>query len=258
MNTPVLLALSTLCFLGGFSYAVVALRTGLHRPSWANLGIMIAGFLLQCLVLRDWGALHGRCPITNAPEVLVFLGWSLVLLYFILGRAFRLSLLGVFTAPLVFLLQTVALVLLLAHGPYPPEKLVPTDIWHELHAAVSLLSFGAFGLAAMAGLMYLVQDRQLKSHHPGQLFYSLPPIRYLTDAIARLLGIGLILLSGGIVSAYLMNARTFTPHVGLSAVIWAAYAGLLTWHFLRRGSPKRFAGASVVAFLLPLMQLALL
>lgn len=258
MNTPVLLALSTLCFLGGFSYAVVALRHGKHRSSWANMAIMGVGFLFQNLVLRERGELHGRCPITSVPEVLVFLAWSLVLLYFLLGRAFRLSLLGVFTAPVVFLLQAVALLLFLT-GDYPAERLPNgTTFWREFHPPVAMLSFGAFGLAAIAGIMYLVQDRQLKSHHPGKLLYSLPPIRYLMDAITRLLIIGLVLLTLSMISAYFMDQAQFVAHVVFSSCIWVLYAALLIWHYVRQWSPKRFAAAAVAAFALPLLQLPLL
>ncbi len=94
-------------------------------------------------------------------------------MYLALGRAFRLSLLGVFSMPIVFLFQLFAILYLgfADPGPRPPERLDP---WLELHAAMSLLAYGAFGLAGIAGVMYLIQDRQLKSHKPGRLFYSHP------------------------------------------------------------------------------------
>ena len=96
------------------------------------------------------------------------------------------------------------------------------DPWLELHASVSLVSFGALALAGVAGLMYLVQDRQLKRHHLKTLFYNLPPIRYLTIAVFRLVSIGLILLTVGIVSAYMMEDMPAPLHQGLSMLTWVA------------------------------------
>lgn len=250
-----LLALSTLCFLGGFLYAVAALRSGRPRHTTRlNVVFVAAGFILQSLALQSRGQLHGRCPVTNGAEILVFLCWSVVLLYFVVGRTFRLSLLGMFTEPLVLLFQTVALVGLWTGDP-GPRPLPQVDAWRELHIAVALLSFGAFALTGVAGVMYLVQDRQLKRHQLGALFYNLPPIRYLASAIVRLGGIGLGLLSIGIVSAFLMQKRPDALHLGMAFAVWLGYAGLLGWHFSGASTPRRLALAAILVFLLPLAQL---
>ena len=44
------------------------------------------------------GAEIKACPLGNTFEISQFIAWSLVLLYFIIGPAFRLRLLGFFTA----------------------------------------------------------------------------------------------------------------------------------------------------------------
>jgi len=113
------LAISTAFFLGGFLFALAMLRSGRRRPV-ANMAVMGAGFVFQCLFLFLRGELHGRCPITSGPEVLVFVSWSIVIMYFVVGKAFRLSLIGLFTAPIVFLFQAVALAWLAAGPRSPP------------------------------------------------------------------------------------------------------------------------------------------
>ncbi|MBL9150857.1 MAG: cytochrome c biogenesis protein CcsA [Verrucomicrobiales bacterium] len=253
-----LLALSTLCFLGGFVYAVVALRSGRPRHTTRlNVVFVAAGFLFQSLALHQRGQLHGRCPVTSSAEILVFLCWSVVLLYFVVGRTFRLSLLGMFTEPLVLVFQTVALFLLWTADP-GPSPLDTVDGWRELHVAVALLSFGAFALTGVAGVMYLVQDRQLKRHQLGALFYNLPPIRHLASAIVRLAGIGLGLLSVGILSAFLMQKRPDALHLTMAFAVWLGYAILLGWHLSGASTPRRLALAALLVFLLPLAQLATL
>lgn len=255
--TDLLLILSTLIFFAGFILAVLSLRSGRQGEVRLNLWLAIIGLIFQSLFLRERGELHGRCPITNGSEVLVFISWSVVLLYLALGRPFRLSLLGVFSMPLVFAFQTVAIITLAIDDPgaRPPETLDP---WLELHAAMSLLAYGAFGLAGIAGIMYLVQDRQLKSHEPGRLFYSLPPIRYLTDAIQRLLAIGAAMLTVGIVAAFFMQNSPETLHLVASGAVWVVYAVLLLLCFARPLSPKPLAIASIGAFAFALVTLSAL
>lgn len=251
------LSLSTAFFLAGFILAARSLCAGRQGVVRLNLWIAIAGLVFQSLFLRERGELHGRCPITNGAEVLVFISWSVVLLYLILGRAFRLSLLGVFSMPLVFLFQATALVSLAVSDPgrRPPKV---SDAWLEMHAALSLLAYGAFGLAAIAGVMYLCQNRQIKSHEPGRLFRSLPPIRYLVDAIFRLLAIGGALLSVGIVAAFFMQNLPGAVHFASSSVVWLSYATLLGLHLFRPLSPRHLAIGSIAAFGIALVSLSVL
>jgi ABC-type uncharacterized transport system permease subunit len=251
------LIIATAIFLGGFILAVVALRTEKKPPAGLNIVIAIAGLVFQSLFLRDRGDLHGRCPITNGAEVLVFVSWSIVIMYLALGKAFRLSLLGVFTMPIVFLLHVIAIVYLSVADPgaRPPAVLDP---WLEMHAAMSLLAYGAFGLCGVAGAMYWVQDRQLKAHNTGRLFYSMPPIKYLIDAMIRLLSIGMLLLTLGIIAAFFMNELPGTLHFATSGAVWVLYAVLLAIYFTKRPSPKRFSLLVIGAFCFALLTLAAL
>src|SRR5438067_4469372 len=98
-----LLAAATFCFLLGFAYTLIALGAGRYRPSRFNFSAISLGFVFQTAFLFSRGHALGRCPLTNLFEVFIFLSWSMVLLYLLIGTGYRLSLLGAFTSPLVFL-----------------------------------------------------------------------------------------------------------------------------------------------------------
>lgn len=251
------LILGTLCFFVGFIFAVTSIRSGKPHPRFLNMALMALGFVFQSLFLSERGQMHNHCPITNGSEILVFISWSIVIMYFILGRAFRLSLLGVFSAPIVFIFQLVALLLLWKNDP-GPQPWDEVDRWLEMHASTALLAYGAFALAAIAGVMYLVQNRQLKSRHTGQLFYNLPPIRYLADALIRLLIIGQVLTTLGIISAFLMKKHPTAFHLASSGAVWLVYAAILALHFLKRPAPKVISLLSILAFLFALVTLSAL
>ena len=125
-----------------------------------NFSAIALGFVFQTAFLSVRGHAIGRCPLTNLFEVFIFLAWSVSLIYLLIGPAYRLSLMGAFTAPFVFALQTFAL---LAPIDMPHPRGDSPSPWLEMHASVSLIAYGAFALACVAGLMYLVQERQLKS-----------------------------------------------------------------------------------------------
>lgn len=105
------LVASTFCFLFGFAYSMHALGARVYRPSRLNFFAILAGFVGQSAFLYLRGERIGRCPLTNLFEVFIFLAWAMVLFYLLIGPTYRLSLLGVFTSPLAFVLQIGALLL---------------------------------------------------------------------------------------------------------------------------------------------------
>lgn len=251
------LALSTFFFLGGFAYVIAALRTGNYHPPRWNLAAMIGGFVFLTLFLYARGHMHQRCPITSIMEILVFIGWSMVLIYLFFGAAYRLSLLGFFTSPLVFLIQVAALLV-----PFDKEvalleaaKKGAPDLWVELHISVSLLAYGAFAMAFVAGVMFLVQDHMIRSHNLKAMFYTLPPVQNLSKAIHRLLILGFVLLSVGIVSAYRIEVAPAASKLIVIYGIWIVYGGLLGVFWWRGMSSRRLAIATIIAFLAPALSL---
>ena len=241
------LVASTVCFLLGFSYAMFALGAGVLRPSRWNSLVMLSGFVLQSGFLHLRGRVVGRCPLTNLFEVLVFLSWAVVLLYFVVGSTYRLSLLGTFTAPLVFLLQTMAQILPVAWQP--PVQKPSAGFWPELHAALSLVAYGAFALACVAGVMYLVQERLLKRHRMNSFFQNLPPIADLAVAMQRLILAGFGLLTLGLLAGFLAGGvREHLATIGWAVGVWLLYGVLLTIRHTHRFSSRRIAWMSVAAF----------
>ena len=247
-----LLAGSTLCYLLASGYSLVLSGAGKFRSSRFILSAMVAGFALQTAFLYLRGQAIGRCPITNHFEVLVFLAWSVALAYLVVGAAYRISLLGAFTAPLVLGLQLLALLLA---PDRPLASRTPPDAWLELHAATSLMAYGVLALACVAGVMYLVQEKQLKMRVPGSIFHVLPPLTTLTEAMRRLLWFGTGLLTAGILAGFPVGLPVGHGKAAASLLVWIVYAGvLMLWrrHYL---GPRGAAWACAAAFVLALVTL---
>src|SRR5437868_9426098 len=135
-----LLILSTIFFFAAVVRSVIGLRARVFRRSRFNFIMIALGFVLQTVFLSVRGHALGRCPITNLFEVFVFLAWSVALIYMLVGSAYRLSLMGGFTAPVVLLLQGFALIMPIK-ARYPVN--VPANSWLEFHASISLVAYGA-------------------------------------------------------------------------------------------------------------------
>ena len=218
-----------------------------RRSHW-TIGLMAAGFVAQLLALQERGEMRGQCPLGDKGEILLFLAWSLVLFYLAVGRVYRLSLLGIFTAPVVVVFHLIALLPGMMGSEV--ERATVVDPWREIHAATSVLSYGAFALAAVAGSMFLVLNAQLKQAHLSTgLFKNLPPVRTLVSSTVRLLWIGIALMTVGMVSGYLMAGVSSQAHLNVARVVWLAYFILLVIYHWRGITPRRFALTAILFFL---------
>jgi HemX protein len=239
------LIFSTTCFLAAVVRTAFLLGTKKFHSGRFNFFAIGLGFIFQTAFLSIRGHALGRCPLTNLFEVFIFLAWSVALVYMLIGPAYRLSLMGAFTAPLVVLLQGFALL-----APIDTSHTVklPANSWLEFHASISLVAYGAFALACIAGVMYLVQERQLKTHQLRSIFYYLPPLTDLFAAITRLLWWGFGLYTLGLVSGFFVGQPLPTVQVICATGVWLLYAAILQGRHLHRLAPRWVATLCIVGF----------
>jgi HemX protein len=236
---------STLCFVLAVVRTAWAVRAQAFRPTPFNFFAIAAGFVLQTAFLWVRGQEVGRCPITSMFEVFIFLAWSIALVYMIVGPAYRLSLMGAFTAPLVLAIHLFAL---FALNDRPAAARAPVNAWLEFHASMSIVAYGAFALACIAGLMYLVQERQLKRRKLHSVFHHLPPLTDLYAAITRLLWVGFGLYTAGLVAGFFTGEPLPWLKMSIAIGVWVFYGVILHARHLLRFAPRQIAVLCVVAF----------
>jgi HemX protein len=207
------------------------LRRKAASPSVLNYSAMLCGFVLHTMFLSLRGQTLQRCPLTNIFEVTAFVAWAAVLFYLLIGPSYRVSFLGAFTAPLVLGICLVALI-----SPVDVVQAEPLtrSAWIEFHAAIAIVACGAFALAFVTGAMYLFQERQLKTRRLSSSFLLLPSIEQLDVIHFRLLIMGFVMLTagmiGGMISYHIVGHWT-TPKIVWAASVWLLYG----WLVLARG-----------------------
>jgi len=239
------LVVSTACFLAAVVRTVLGLRARVFPRGRFNFFAIALGFLFQTAFLSVRGHDLGRCPLTNLFEVFIFLAWSVALIYMLVGPAYRLSLMGAFTAPLVVILQGFAL--LAPIDVHHPQRLRPNP-WLEFHASMSLVAYGVFALACIAGIMYLIQERQLKTRQLRSIFYYLPPLTELYAAITRLLWWGFALYTLGLASGFFVGQPLPRIQILCAFGVWLLYAAVLYGRHLSRFAPRRVAALCIGGF----------
>ncbi len=247
-----LLAAATFVFLLNFGWTLYTFGAGHFRPGRVNLMATTLGFAILSVDLWLRGQEQRGCPINSLFDVLIFISWATVLLYILVGPAYRLSLLGTFTSVLVLFVLLFAQLAPINRAPVIMARREP---WVEFHAALSLIAYGAFALAALAGLMYWLQDRQLKRRKGGPLLYNLPPVTHLATANVRLLWLGFGLLTVSFAAGFVTGMHVNSLKFWTSAAIWLIYGALLVLSRMRGLGPRRIALASIGVFVFALLTL---
>lgn len=240
-------------------YTVFLWRKGFRKDSRVSYLLLLLGFAFHTTSMFKRGMSLNSCPITNLYEATTFAMWALVGIYLVVGLWSRVRFLGAFASPVLFAIGVFALMpgLDVAQGPSTGE--VPHGVT-SLHAALMALSYGAFGLSSVAGLMYLTQERNLKFHKLKAIFSLMPPIQRLESAVNLLLIAGFILLTvglgvGAVGMKHLSKPELYRgdPKIVWSAVVWVAYLALLVmrWKFAQGG--RRFAWGAIGAFVFVLL-----
>jgi|ERR1051326_1141305 ABC-type uncharacterized transport system permease subunit len=241
--------IAELLYLLSFLVSLFFIRARLGSPYPTTVGIVGLGFVAHSIGLYMRGMAIHACPITNLFESLFFITWAVVLIYLVVGGVFRISFLGAFAIPLVVALGAVALILPLDQ----PRDMTPfKSPWLGMHASFSLVAYGAFALAFITGLMYLIQEHQLKTRKLYPLFHRLPPIDNLDEINYRLLLAGFILLTLGIVFGFVLGAvflKKDPPKTAWSFLVWAVYTVILIARSMKKVRGRKVALVSVASFL---------
>lgn len=255
-----LLWLGALLYLAGFVTGLAALtrRQPSGSPRTILNTLLIGGWVFQMAGLYVRGQAVGGCPLGNTFEIVQFVAWSAMVLYFFVGTAFRVSLLGLFSAGYAATLALVAL-LVPAWDATHGEKIFGNNPWIELHAALAVFSYGVFGLLALTSFMHLLQNWSLRHKHLNGFFWFLPSVVQLDQINLRLLLLGVLLLtfSLGVGAAWWLRdlASVDRPKLLVTVAVWAAYLAVL---LLRRGGrlvSVRLAWVCVALFLIALLSL---
>lgn len=255
-----LLWLGALLYLAGFTVGCLTLarRKTSNAPHAILLALLAGGLFFQTTGLYLRGMAVGGCPLGNTFELFQFVAWSAMVLYFVVGTTFRVSLLGLFTAGYAAALAFISLLVPqwdLVRG----LKIFGSNPWIEFHAALAVFSYGVFGLLAITSSMLVLQTFSLKSKKLDGLFWFLPSVVQLDQINFRLLltGVGLLTLSLSVGAAWwVRNTDSVdTAKLAITLAIWGTYLVVTILRLTGRLVSVRFAWVCIVMFVVALMSL---
>jgi len=218
-----------LYFLGTMAHSVYLLFLKEDFLRWAS-GIVFFGFITHTLAFLVRYLEAGYTPVTNLHESLSFFAWMIIGVLLLANIRYRIKMLGAFLTPIALILMLFALAL--------PKEILPLapvlrSFWHPFHVVFAFLGNAFFTLAFCCGVMYLIQEHQLKSKRMGAIGKRLPSLKVLDDLNYYSLKFGFPLLTLGIVTGAVWADYAWGRYWGWdpketwSLITWFLYAALL-------------------------------
>jgi len=249
--SPILFDLALLAYLGATVLALAHLIQRGEAVYRAASLLTQAAWIVHTLALVVRGVELGRPPLGTLVEAMSVVGWAAVLFTLWAERQYGVKVLGAFVLPLVSVVGVSA-----AWLPPGLTDLAPAlrNAWIWVHVTLAMLGISAFVLNFAGGVMYLLQERQLKAKRPGPLYYRLPSLETLDRLTYRALTLGFPFLTLGLFLGALWartawgSLFTFDPLSLFSFLAWLVYAATLSGRAVAGWRGRRAAYFAVVGF----------
>ena len=235
-------------FGGTVLFLIYLLRRSEVLSKW-SLIIAGIGFAIHTLAILIGVMSGSQTPILTFKGAMSFFAWALVLVFLAVALKRGLHVLGVFILPLAFLSLISASVVPAEAQSFPP---VFRTVW--VHVILSMLGAVGFAVAFVAGIMYVMQDRLLKSKQFNVLYSKLPPLDSLDSLNQRSILLGFPFLTLGILTGALSAQLTlgtylsWNPEQVLALVTWIFYFAVLLGRVTVGWRAKKAAYLTIVGF----------
>jgi cytochrome c-type biogenesis protein CcsB len=220
-----------------------------------SLWATFAGFLCHVAYFALRWSESGRIPITGFFEAANFLGMGIILVFLVMEMRFKIAALGSFMLPLVVILMVPVLIL---SGDIRALNPVLKSGWLGIHTSLAVLGDAAFAFAFIVSIMYLIQERQLKSKHLGAIFHRLPSLDIMDTLSYKALTLGWPLFTLGMITGSIWaNSAwgtywSWDPKETWSLITWVIYLALLHLRTIGwRG--RKMAYLSIIGFIFVLV-----
>src|SRR5437588_10155130 len=235
----------------GLLYALLALTRSNQLLNRVALPAMGLGMVFQFVSLTESILLSGHLTLAsvhNSESLLAFLS---IVFFMVVYLFYRTTSPGIVIFPIVFLLTFVA-----ATGQQPFLFTSPglKMGWLFAHIALIFTGYAALFLSFGTSLLYLAQERSLKSKKASGIFSRLPALETIDEIGYRSLLLGFPFMTLGLIAGTVVAQSTYgrvnllDPKILLSVLMWAVYLIMLYTRWKAGWRSRRAAYLATFAF----------
>jgi len=199
-SANIMLQLSCLLYflsMAGYLFFLFNQRENTQKRSFYLLSAAVAVHLLSVAAV---GITTRDLPIHNLVQSLSMAALAFGCMFIYFQYKFNLKILGVFASILLSFLMLA--VMLIPETPVEPNKILK-GFWLYSHIILVFTGEAALALACGAGILYLLQEKGIKSKTQGFFFKRLPSLDFLDDVSYACVTTGFALLTIGLITGFI-------------------------------------------------------
>lgn len=219
--------------------------------------LIIIGSASQTVLLFSH-YLQGATIITGIERTLFFFAWFISVAFIAYVIRLKVYILGAFLAPLLFLLTIPSVIIPQGMIEQNPTIMNP---WLLSHVSLVFASEAIFTVAFIAGMLYVFQEKRLKSKKVGSFLMKLPSLTTLDKLNHLCLLIGFPLLTLGLALGILYSKQLlgvfwkWDYKEVWALVTWILFASLIYARLAAGWKGKKAALGSILGFLVIIITL---
>jgi ABC-type uncharacterized transport system permease subunit len=235
-------------YLAAAVMATLGLAGRNARLARAAVAALALGALLHAVAFLSFHDFQIPPPSTGLPGAVSLMAWLGTVFYLVVGAGHRLQGLAVLVAPAAFVG-----VFFSAVSRPSAAAATPDPAWASAHILLASAGLALLGVAAAAGMLFVIHHRALKAKRRGTRL-PLPPLEALDRVQVLAVSLGFLLLTLSVVTGALWVLETDgrlwpgTPHATATLVAWAIYAVLVGARRMTRQGARQSALSAALGF----------
>jgi cytochrome c-type biogenesis protein CcsB len=217
----------------------------------SGLFLLLIGFLFHTLTIVFGFIKSGHLPVSNLHETLSFAGWTIAGVFLGIQLKFNLKVLGIYAAPILTVIMII--VSQLPNEPAAAPKIFKS-FWLVSHVVVIFIGEAAFALACGLGILYLLQENEIKTKKHRFFFRRLPSLDMLDNIGYICIMVGFAMLTLGLITGFVYAKAvwgrfwSWDPKEVWAGITWLFYAILLHERLTAGWRGRRSAIMAITGF----------
>ncbi len=250
MDSRAYLFLSLILYAVGAVHVFVHVITRRRHLTTLTIASTLLGFAFHTAALSQRWTEAGHFPAVGLRDGASFLAWATMLVFLLVYLTTRVDALGLFAYPFTFVLVFVA--------SLSPEAARPDSVLQGLfmpvHTVLAVFGYGALFVAFTMGVLYLIQEHELRSRSPRRFYYMIPSLERLDTIGGRSVIGGFVFLTLAILTGFHWNMSlngqywTGDPKEWAALAAWVIYVVLIAARFRAGWGGRRAAWLGIAGF----------
>ncbi len=213
------------------------------------------GLIFHFVSLVEATILIGHLSLASIHYSESLLAFLAMVVFFVFFVGYRTTTLGIVIFPIVFILTFISAI---GQNPVMLTSPLLRNGWIFVHVVMIFTGYAGLFLSFGASLLYLAQERALKSKKQVALTGWLPPLQTIDDIGYHALLFGFPFMTFGIITGSVLAIERYgpmffsDPKILLSFIMWTVYMLLLYTRFKSGWRGRRAAVLATFAFVIAL------